>query len=125
MFLIMIGILIIIFVIYKIYYNGYNHAKFDNIIKILVRQCSRWAIAAEQDNTPLIKTLHANYAAGYLWAIKDIASDEEIYHITGINMKDFTKNIVSIQDKSTLNIAQICPQFAPVDKYLLNVANMI
>lgn len=122
--LVTIGILLLIFITYKLYNRHYNK-KFDDIIKILVRQCSRWAIAAEQDNTPLIKTLHANYAAGYLWAIKDIASDEEIYHITGINMKDFTKNIVSIQDKSTLNIAQICPQFAPVDKYLLNIANMI
>src|SRR5207237_6958 len=40
-------------------------------VQILTRQAARWSTAASQDNNPLIAVLHANYGAGYLWAIHD------------------------------------------------------
>ena len=48
-------------------------------IETLIRQASRWSVAAQQDDSPIIALLHANYGAGYLWALKDIATDQEIY----------------------------------------------
>ena len=65
----------------------------DNIIKTLVRQSARWSTAAQQDNNAMISVLHANYGAGYLWALKDIATDQEITSATQIDIKKFTKNV--------------------------------
>ena len=49
----------------------------ENIQK-LTRQAARWSTAAAQDDSPLIAVLHANYGAGYLWALKDIATAKQI-----------------------------------------------
>ena len=35
-------------------------------IRTLLRQSARWALASQQDKSPLIALLHANYGAGYL-----------------------------------------------------------
>tara|TARA_Y100000996_G_C22533391_1_gene647361 strand:- start:12 stop:419 length:408 start_codon:yes stop_codon:yes gene_type:complete len=82
-------------------------------IKLLLRQCARWAIAAKQDTNIMIGVLHANYAAGYLWALKDIATDTQIEQATGINIKKFTQEIISIQDKTTKQMIDIAPKFGP------------
>ena len=75
--------------------------KFHNkIINKLVRQTARWATAASQDDNPVIAVLHANYGAGYLWALKDIATNDEIEKTEKIDMKEFEKNIVDTQDKA-------------------------
>jgi len=90
--------------------NKYNTNKVQDI-KTLIRQASRWSIAAQQDESPLIALLHANYGAGYLWALKDIASDREIYEATGINVLKFKKKIIDIQDGATKKVSKMCPQF--------------
>ena len=92
-------------------------------IKTLLRQCSRWALAAEQDISPIIALLHANYAAGYLWALKDIDTDEEIKNVVEIDIIKFKKKITDIQDKCTRRVTKACPRFAGnLDKYLLQIA---
>lgn len=78
------------------------------IVKTLYRQCARWAIASTQDNSEMIKMLHANYATGYLWAIKDIISNEEFKKITGKDLKDLEEIIISIQDKSSKMLIDKC-----------------
>ena len=89
----------------------------------LVRQTARWATAAQQDQSPLVALLHANYAAGYLWALKDIASDTEINKVAGINLKQFEEHIVNVQDMTTKNVLKACPEFAgEVDLYLSTIA---
>jgi len=80
-------------------------------IKTLIRQCARWAVAAQQDKSPLVALLHANYAAGYLWALRDIASDEDIKKIADLDILTFQKKITDIQDKSTKLVSKKCPQF--------------
>ena len=94
----------------------------DNIQK-LVRQTARWATAAQQDESPLIALLHSNYATGYLWALKDIATASEINKSAGIDMKRFEKHITDIQDTVTQKIVKKCPQFSgEVDLYLSTIA---
>jgi len=51
------------------------------IIQTLIRQASRWSIASESDKSPLISLLHANYGVGYVSALRQIASDTDIYII--------------------------------------------
>ena len=91
----------------------------NKLIKKLLRQSSRWAVAAHQDKSPIISLLHANYAPGYLWSLKDIASDIEIQNATNIDIINFTEKIVDIQDKSTKKVSHACPQFLDdIDKEL-------
>lgn len=81
----------------------------DKIIQTLYRQSSRYAVASHQDKSPLIALLHANYAAGYLWAMKDIVSSQDFEKATGKNLLDFERNITAIQDKATQKIITQCP----------------
>lgn len=95
----------------------------ENNIDKLVRQTARWATAAQQDQSPLIALLHANYAAGYLWALKDIASEADISKATGINSKKFEEHIINVQDTTTQKVLKKCPEFAgEVDLYLSTIA---
>jgi len=92
------------------------------IIKVLSRQSARWAIAAQQDKSPIVGSLHANYGTGYLWALRDVATDDEIKEHAGIDISKFQKKIVGIQDMSTKNVSSACPQFVgDIDKYLLEI----
>jgi hypothetical protein len=103
----------ILFVLFIYYILNTDYNKRDSfIIKTLIRGCSRWAIASKQDKSPLIALLHANYASGYLWAIKDVFTNEDIHKWTGVNIIDYQDKITSIQDDATKRVSEICPTFA-------------
>jgi len=87
-------------------------------IKTLVRQATRWSVASVQDKNPMIAVLHANYGAGYLWALKDIATDSEIEGATGINVLKFRDEITKIQDDANKKMYRACPTIAPEPAYL-------
>lgn len=89
----------------------------------LIRQSARYATAAQQDASPLIATLHANYAAAYLYAAKDIATDYQIHNATGVDVIKFKEHIVNIQDMVTKKTVEKCPEFSgEVDLYLATIA---
>jgi len=81
-------------------------------IKILVRQASRWAIAAAQDNNAGIAVLHANYGAGYLLAMMDLYTPSQVEDATGIRFMEFKKLILDIQDKASMQLIRECPSLA-------------
>ena len=96
----------------KICLLGYSDDSIlKEIIRILTRQSARWATAAKQDENSMIAVLHANYGAGYLWALKDIATDIQIKKATNIDIIDYTKKILEVQDISTKKVSRNCPQF--------------
>lgn len=88
-------------------FNKYKE-KYEEAIRTLYRQTARWGVASAQDESELIRVLHANYATGYLWALKDIISTAEFKTITGQEFLEFEKKIVSIQDKATLLLVNKC-----------------
>lgn len=94
----------------------------DEIIGTLIRQAARWSTAAAQDENPMVAVLHANYGAGYLWALKDIATDDEIKQASGIDVLRFKKEVVEAQDIATLKMIKVCPKFAPVRTYLTSLS---
>ena len=108
--LIIIIILILSYYKIKIYIDKIYDKK--EIIRILVRQMTRWSNAAIQDKSPLVGVLHANYGAGYLWALHDIATDDEITNTINFNSKVLTSIITKIQDTKTKEVINICPQYA-------------
>ena len=60
--------------------------------------------------------------AGYLWALKDIATTQQIQTATNIDVKKrFTKEIVQIQDETTLKMIKVCPEYAPERTYLSQI----
>jgi hypothetical protein len=92
----------------------------DKQIRILYRQTARYAVASLQDDSAVIKSLHANYAMGYLMALKDLATTEEFAKATGDNLLSFERKIAGIQDASTVNLVGDCPALIPdVDPGLL------
>ena len=110
----------VIFVLYLMMQNktrGMNKA-----IEKLVRQSARYAIAAQQDASPVIAVLHANYAAAYLYALKDIASESQIHNATGIDVKKFKEHVTNVQDMVTKKTSEKCPEFVgEVDIYLAQI----
>ncbi len=102
----------------KCYIKGDVISFLQTIIEKLVRQSARWSTASAQDESPLIAVLHANYGAGYLWALKDIASDSDIETATGVNAKKLESEIVKVQDDATKKMIRACPEFAPDSTYL-------
>jgi hypothetical protein len=125
MMIILIGV-IIVAVVLLIYFNKGSKEPTTNkkkIIQTLVRQAARWTLAAQQDQSPLIATLHANYGAGYLWALFDIATSEEIENAAGINVLQLKDNITQTQDNITQKLTKLCPQYVGrVDKFLAHAA---
>ena len=98
--------------------NGTSKATIEK----LVRQSARFATAAQQDESPLVSVLHANYSAGYLWALKDIATPKQIHNATGVDIKKFEEHITNVQDMVTKKTLKKCPEFAgDVDLYLATI----
>lgn len=89
-------------------------------IKTLYRQAARYAVASMQDDSDVIRVLHANYAMGYLMALKDIASDEAIRASTGQSRVELEERIARIQDRATRDLVTGRPDLVPLqDKTLL------
>ena len=117
-------IIIILFVISIFFVILKNQEPNTNtIINTILRGSARWAAASLQDKSPIVAVLHANFAAGYLWALKDSFSDIDIQRATGIDVVKFQKKIIDVQDKSTQMLVKVCPQFASnIDIYLGKIA---
>lgn len=92
-------------------------------LHILLRQSARYATAALQDESPLIATLHVNYAAAYFYAARDIASENEIFNSTGIDVHEYKKHLNKIQDTVSKRTIGACPAFSgDVDIYIASIA---
>jgi hypothetical protein len=98
-----------------------NQMDLDGIIQTLTRQAARWSTAAKQDKNPMVAVLHANYGAGYLWALKDIATSEQIKNAAGIDILVFEKEITTVQDAATKKMIEVCPEFGPEKDYLTTI----
>ena len=59
----------------------------------------------------MIKVLHANYGAGYLWALHEWANPEEIKEATGVDYHQMKKEIIKVNDNPPH--APVSTQFKP------------
>ena len=117
MYLYLIAAIFVLFLMMQNKTRGMNKA-----IEKLVRQSARYATAAQQDKSPVVAILHANYAAAYLYALKDIANESQIHNATGIDVRKFTENVINVQDSVTKKTTETCPEFAgQVDIYLAEI----
>lgn len=117
MYLYLIAAIFVLFLMMQNKTRGMNKA-----IEKLVRQSARYATAAQQDKSPVVAILHANYAAAYLYALKDIANESQIHNATGIDVRKFKEHIINVQDSVTKKTTETCPEFAgQVDIYLAEI----
>ena len=121
-YLVLLAIAIII-IIYMIWSDQDMLAeKYIQSLKILTRQAARWTTASKQDKNAMIAVLHANYGAGYLWALTDIATEADILKYTDIDIRQMRDEIITQQDNTTKNMAKLCPSYAPDSSYLTQIA---
>lgn len=85
----------------------------DKKIQILVKQASRYAVAAEQDESLGIAMLHANYGAAYMYALFDIYTEEQIKKAVDIDLEKFKLEIRNAQSKTTKKLYGTCPSVMP------------
>ena len=117
MYLYLIAVVFVLFLMMQNKTRGMNKS-----IEKLVRQSARYATAAQQDASPVIAVLHANYAAAYLYALKDIATESQIHNATGIDVKKFKEHVTNVQDMVTRKTSDKCPEFVgDVDIYLSQI----
>lgn len=116
-YLYLIGAVVIMFLIMQ------NRSKsFNDSIKRLLRQSAQYATTAQQDGSPVLATLHSNYAVAYLYALTDIATDAQIHRLTGIDVSKFRQHIMNVQDMVTRKTIEKVPDFAgDVDMYLAQI----
>jgi hypothetical protein len=100
-----------------------NRSKaFNTSVKRLVKQSAQYAITAQQDGSPVLATVHSNYAVAYLYALMDIATDAQIHRLTGIDVSKFRQHIMNVQDMVTRRTLEKVPDFAgDVDMYLAQI----
>jgi hypothetical protein len=116
-YLYLIATIVVLYLMMQNKTRGMNKA-----IEKLVRQSARYAVAAQQDESPVIAILHANYAAAYFYALKDIASESQIHNATGIDVKKFKEHVTNVQDMVTRKTSEKCPEFVgQVDMYLAQI----
>ena len=116
-YLYLIAIIFVLYLMMQHKTRGMNKA-----IEKLVRQSARYAVAAQQDESPVIAILHANYAAAYLYALKEFATDSQIHNATGIDVRKFKEHVTNVQDMVTKKTSEKCPDFiGEVDVYLAEI----
>lgn len=108
-------IILLILLVFIILWQNVSKKGSDKaeIIKTLIRQASRWSVAAQQNGNAMIAVLHANYGAGYLWALESIALSSEIEAATGIDYVKLRDTIIQVQDNATRKLAALCPGYLP------------
>jgi Tfp pilus assembly protein PilE len=87
----------------------------DELVRTLYRQAARYAVASIQDDAEVIQMLHANYAMGYLLALKDVASTEDFKRATGEDLNAFERKIAEIQDAATTRMIKDRPDLRPLE----------
>ena len=112
-----VGLVVLFFLFRKKTDNGY-------LINKLLKRSAKWATTAQQDDSPILSVLHSNYAVGYLFALRDIATPDEILKSTGIEIVQFEEHILNLQDSVTKKVVKKCPEFAgEIDFYLSTIAD--
>jgi hypothetical protein len=90
--------------------SSYNEK--SRIINALSKQAAEFAISSKKDNNAIRSLVMADYAVSNLLSLKNVASNEEIKAITGIEFSQLQEEIVAIQDAAIKKITLMCTDSA-------------
>uniref|UniRef100_A0A6C0JWE8 Uncharacterized protein n=1 Tax=viral metagenome TaxID=1070528 RepID=A0A6C0JWE8_9ZZZZ len=97
-----------------------------SVIEKLVKKTAKYATMAQQDDSPMLAIMHANYSMAYLEALLDMASYRDINRVTNIDVKLFVEHIVSVQRTVTKKVVQKIPALqGEIDLYLSAIAGNV
>lgn len=117
-------LLLVIILLFSYLLLKNDSEKFNSAVKILITQASRWAIASNQDQNPFIANLHANYGVGYVSALRQVASDQEIKKIANIDAKEFEDKITNYQRRASQKLIKECPKIIPKNSELVYLSQL-
>ena len=111
-----VGIIIILVVVVLFFLWSRQDTKVDDqAIRTLYRQAARYMVASLQDESEVIQVLHANYAMGYIMALRDIATDTDFTRVTGEDLDVFEHKIAVAQDVATKRLVRTRPDLVPLE----------
>lgn len=108
--LVLLAFIAFMYTAWKLRLHKENHKM---ITQMLLRQTSRWAVASQQDKSPMIAVLHANYAVGYLDALQSFANDCDISDQVDLTL--FKTKIMHVQDVAVRKAITACPNYLGKD----------
>ena len=79
-------------------------------IKSFIEQATRWNAMATQDTNSILQLIHCNYALAYAQVVKNVASDQDIETITGVDINELVYYLEECQSYCIKNIGQQCPK---------------
>lgn len=74
---------------------------FQDKVRELVRESTRWSATAEQDNNAALALSHATYGAAYLKVARSLASDRDLENVTRVNVTELS-DIVNNREQRAL-----------------------
>ena len=92
-----------------------------DIAKKLIKKAASLSVISTQNTDPVSSVQKANYAIGYLDALRDIMSDSEIKNLVNIDLNKFTGELVKIQNNNIMNMTNKCPNLSTDKNYLLDI----
>jgi hypothetical protein len=91
-------------------------------IKNIVKESALLSISSlDNKENPINALKSANYSFGYLSALREIYSDEQIQSATNIDIDKYKDELLKIQAQSVSNITTRCSKLANDKEYLLKV----
>jgi hypothetical protein len=97
----------------------------EQLVKKLLKKSAQLSVESTQDSDPIVSVQKANYAIGYLDAIRDIMPEQEIVSLTGVDMVKFTTELNRIQSNNLTNLSNKCAGVSSDNKYLLKIATQL
>ena len=82
-------------------------------VQKLVKECSTWAIMSQQDKSPLLALIHANYAVSHIYALQQIATPEFIYEATSVHIDKLESEVTNLQKLCSDNLIREHPEISP------------
>jgi nitrogen fixation-related uncharacterized protein len=112
-----VGIIIVLVVVVVLFFlwSRQDTKVDDQAIRTLYRQAARYMVASLQDESEVIQVLHANYAMGYIMALRDIATDTDFTRVTGEDLDVFEHKIAVAQDVATKRLVRTRPDLVPLE----------
>ena len=86
-------------------------------------------MASLQDASPMVESLHINYAVGYVGALRSITNEKEFESVTGLSLVELEETVIKQQDVALVHMLKTCPELMPeseiyekyIERFLQNI----
>lgn len=79
----------------------------------LIKEASRWGMTSEQDESPYLALIHANYAVAYARAAREAAPETDIAKKLHVDLSELVSQLSDVQEKAVRRLSRVCPDAVP------------